>query len=299
MAAVIYLDLYFAKNEPNNPAFAHNFIIFAPSGLKSSVVPSLRTIQKFDPTWILEEPTASEIKRQLIFEFLDQNRTAVKSTRTLNPNTQKIANHQPISNLFGLVAVTNAEKVILDRMTGPNDLEAISEDFRDRQANELRTIIGRIPSLSVFIDEVHHAIDEEIKLRRVVNDWAERGSINSVVGFSGTPYLEKAEKFIVTDELSVATSEISNIVYYYRLVDGIGNFLKKPTVKISSVADSVKIIDAGVRCFLDTYKDTVYYGGLVAKLGIYCGSIEKLEETVFPLVSRILAEYDSKVSQGK
>ena len=41
MAAFIYLDLYFALNEPQNPAFAHNFIIFAPSGLKSSVVPSV------------------------------------------------------------------------------------------------------------------------------------------------------------------------------------------------------------------------------------------------------------------
>lgn len=32
MAAFIYLDLYFAYNEPTNPSFAHNFIIFAPSG---------------------------------------------------------------------------------------------------------------------------------------------------------------------------------------------------------------------------------------------------------------------------
>ncbi|MGF7398601.1 hypothetical protein [Thermoanaerobacterium thermosaccharolyticum] len=45
MAAFIYLDLYFAVNEPDNNAFAHNFIIFAPSGLKSSVVPSLKTIK--------------------------------------------------------------------------------------------------------------------------------------------------------------------------------------------------------------------------------------------------------------
>ena len=28
MAAFIYLDLYFANNEPDNPAFAHNFIVF-------------------------------------------------------------------------------------------------------------------------------------------------------------------------------------------------------------------------------------------------------------------------------
>lgn len=32
MAAFIYLGLYFASQEPNNPALAHNFIVFAPSG---------------------------------------------------------------------------------------------------------------------------------------------------------------------------------------------------------------------------------------------------------------------------
>jgi hypothetical protein len=50
----------------------------------------------------------------MIFEVLDQNKTANKSNKTKNPNVQKIANHQPFSELFGLVAVTNAEKVILD-----------------------------------------------------------------------------------------------------------------------------------------------------------------------------------------
>ena len=32
MAAIIYLDLYFAENEPDNPAFAHNFLVLIPSG---------------------------------------------------------------------------------------------------------------------------------------------------------------------------------------------------------------------------------------------------------------------------
>ena len=68
MAAFIYLDLYFANNEPTNPIFAHNFIIFAPSGLKSSVVPSLKTIQKFNPAWVIPEPAATDIKRKIIFE---------------------------------------------------------------------------------------------------------------------------------------------------------------------------------------------------------------------------------------
>ncbi len=294
MAAFIYLDLYFAQNEPLNPAFAHNFIIFAPSGLKSSVVPSLKTIQKFDPSWVLPEPAASDIKRIVSFELLDQSKTSKKSNKTQNPNVQKIANHQPLSELFGLVAVTNAEKVILDRIQekdGQITLFDESDDDRDRQANELRNLIGKLPSLSIFIDEVHHAVKDEIKLRAVVNKWAENNVINSVIGFSGTPYLEKAEKIWVAEELSVSTSEITNIVYYYPLIKGIGNFLKCPVVKISETADSGRIIEKGVREFLDNYMDTVYDGALTAKLGIYCGSIEKLEETVYPLVSRIAAEY--------
>ena len=294
MAAFIYLDLYFALNEPTNPAFAHNFIIFAPSGLKSSVVPSLKTIQNFNPAWIIPEPAATDIKRMISFEVLDKGKTANKSNKTKNPNVQKIANHQPLSDLFGLVAVTNAEKVILDRIQEKNGQISLfeeSEDEKDKQANELRNLIGKLPSLSIFIDEVHHAVSDEIKLRAVVTKWAENNTINSVIGFSGTPYLEKTEKFKVVDSLAVGTNEITNIVYYYSLIDGVGNFLKRPIVKIADIADSSLIIEKGVREFLDTYKDTVYDDGLTAKLGIYCGTIEKLEETVYPLVSHIVSEY--------
>lgn len=294
MAAFIYLDLYFAYNEPTNPSFAHNFIIFAPSGLKSSVVPSLKTIQNFNPSWILPEPAATDIKRMISFEVLDQSKTAKKSNKTKNPNVQKIANHQPLSELFGLVAVTNAEKVILERIQekqGQINMFEESEDDKDRQANELRNLIGKLPSLSIFIDEVHHAVSDEIKLRAVVTRWAQNHTVNSVIGFSGTPYLDKVEKIKVVDSLSIGTAEITNIVYYYPLIDGVGNFLKRPVVKIADIADSSLIIEKGVREFLDTYKDTVYADGLTAKLGIYCGTIEKLEETVYPQVSRIVAEY--------
>ena len=294
MAAFIYLDLYLANNDPANPAFAHNFIIFAPSGLKSSVVPSLKTIQNFDPTWVIPEPAATDIKRKISFEVLDQGKTAKKSNKTKNPNVQKLANHQPFSQLFGLVIVTNAEKVILDRIKekqGQINLFEKSEDERDRQANELRNLIGKLPSLSVFIDEVHHAVSNEIKLRAVITSWAQNRTVNSVVGFSGTPYLEKVEKFQVAGSLTVGTSEITNIVYYYPLLEGIGNFLKRPVVKIADMTDSRLIIQRGVREFLDMYKDAVYADGSTAKLGIYCGTIEKLEEIVYPLVVGIAAEY--------
>lgn len=294
MAAFIYLDLYFAINEPTNPIFAHNFIIFAPSGLKSSVVPSLKTIQKFNPAWVIPEPAASGIKRKISFEVLDQEKTKSKSNKIKNPNVQKVANHQPLSELFGLVVVTNAEKVILDRIQEKNGQLSFfeeSEDDKDRQANELRNLLGKLPYLSIYIDEVHHAVSDEIKLRAVVNRWAENHTVNSVIGFSGTPYLDKVEKIKVTDKLAVGTAEITNIVYYYPLINGVGNFLKRPIVKIASNVNSTQIIENGVREFLESYKDTVYDGGTVAKLGIYCGSIEKLEEIVYPLVSRLAQEY--------
>lgn len=37
-----------------------------------------------------------------------------------------------------------------------------SDDEKDRQANELRNLIGRILRLAVFVDEVHHAVSDEI-----------------------------------------------------------------------------------------------------------------------------------------
>ena len=186
------------------------------------------------------------------------------------------------------------EKVILDRIQekqGQINMFEESEDDKDQQANELRNLIGKLPSLSIFIDEVHHAVSDEIKLRAVVTRWAQNHTVNSVIGFSGTPYLDKVEKIKVVDSLSIGTAEITNIVYYYPLIDGVGNFLKRPVVKIADIADSSLIIEKGVREFLDTYKDIVYADGLTAKLGIYCGTIEKLEETVYPQVSRIVAEY--------
>lgn len=292
MATFIYLDLYFAINEPENPAFAHNFLVLAPSGLKSSIIPSLKSIQEFDPTWIIPEPTASNLKRMIKFEILDEQKSAKKSNLVRNPNAQKINNHQPLDDLMGLVAITNAEKVILDRIGKDEDPALFDKEelTKIRIANELREIIGRIPHLSVFIDEVHHAADGEIKLRQVVEEWTAQHSFCGVLGFSGTPYLEKAEKVTLADSFVIKNTDLSNVVYYYPLIQGVGNFLKVPEVKFAD-NDTETIVRNGVKEFLDRYRDTVYENGTCAKLAIYCGQIETLEETVFPLVSSIVSEY--------
>ena len=292
MAAFIYLDLYFALNEPDNPAFAHNFMVLAPSGLKSSIIPSLKNIQEFDPTWIIPEPTASNLKRMIKFEILDEQKSAKKSNLVRNPNAQKINNHQPLEDLMGLVAITNAEKVILDRV-GENENASLfsqEEAARIRIANELRDIIGRIPHLAVFIDEVHHAADGEIKLRQVVGEWTKKHSFCGVLGFSGTPYLEKAESVTLADSFIIKNTDLSNVVYNYPLIKGVGNFLKVPEVKYAD-NDTETIVKNGVKEFLDKYRNTVYANGTCAKLAIYCGKIETLEELIYPLVTRIVSEY--------
>lgn len=292
MAAFIYLDLYFAQNEPNNPAFAHNFMVMAPSGLKSSIVPSLKHIKEFDPSWIIPEPTATQLKRLIKFEVLDEQKTANKSNRIKNPNAQKINNHQPLDDLMGLVAITNAEKVILDRYDPDKDPTLFTEDElkRMQQANELRAIIGKLPNLAIYIDEVHHAADGEIKLRQVVNEWTKSHTFNSVLGFSGTPYLESAESVVLAEEFSIRNTDLSNVVYYYPLIEGIGNFLKVPDVKYAD-NETAAIVTNGVTEFLDKYQNTVYANGTCAKLAIYCGQIETLEETVYPIVAEIVASY--------
>lgn len=292
MAAFIYLDLYFAQNDPDNPAFAHNFMVLAPSGLKSSIIPSLKNIRDFDPTWIIPDPTASNLRRIIKFEILDEQKSAQKSNLVRNPNAQKINNHQPLEDLMGLVAITNAEKVILDRVDKDESTNIFTKEelAKIRIANELRDIIGRIPHLAVFIDEVHHAADGEIKLRQVVEEWTKKHSFCGVLGFSGTPYLEKAESITLADSFIIKNTDLSNVVYYYPLIKGVGNFLKIPEIKYAD-NDTETIVKNGVKDFLDKYSSTVYANGTYAKLAIYCGQIETLEELIYPLVASLISEY--------
>ena len=290
MASFIYLDLYFAKLEPENKLFAHNFIILVPSGLKSSIIPSLKSIEKFNPAWILPEPAASEIKNFLAFEVLDQPKSAKKSNRARNPNAQKVNQHLSGGSPFGLVLVVNAEKVILDRLDLSEQLQLIehTEDEKDRQANELRNLIGKILNLQIHIDEVHHTAKDDIKLRQVVTKWNFNGTINSVLGYSGTPYLSSADDIIINNDIKLRFSQITNTVYYYSLIRGVQTFLKKPKVKKAEKLTSIQIIQKGVEEFKELYWNKIYFNGTTAKLGIYCGSINRLETEVYPFLINTL-----------
>jgi len=284
MAAFIYLDLYFAQNEPNNKIFAHNFLVLAPSGLKSSIIPSLKSIENFDPSWVLPEPVASSLKRQLKFEVLDEQKSAKKSNKARNPNAQKVNNCLP--NPFAYVFVVNAEKVILDSFQFTGQLELDLTCINDTH-NDLKAKIAEIPNLSILIDEVHHAATEDKKLRQAINYWQNKGNITTVLGFSGTPYLYKPEKILIND-YSFKFTQISNTVYYYPLIHGIANFLKTPKIKIADKLNKLELIKQGILDFNQQHQNTVYKNGAIAKIAIYCSSIEMLETEVYPLLVKEL-----------
>ena len=216
-----------------------------------------------------------------------------------NPNARKIASRLATPDLMGLVAVTNAEKVILNRAGKFEEktdimLASLSEEERREyeaqfQANELREQIARIPSLCVLIDEVHHANDDQI-LRRVVNRWMKLSNFNSVLGFSGTPYMDPAVTVKIDSEVSVKNKQYANVVDYYPLIEGLGNFLKTPVVRHSDLSPA-EIIDNGLREFLDKYIHLEYGNGAKAKVAVYAPSIAVLEEEIFPQVCAICADY--------
>jgi hypothetical protein len=78
-----------------------------------------------------------------------------------------------------------------------------------------------------------------LNLRQAVNYWHSKGNITTVLGFSGTPYLQKQET-IKAGDYAFKFSQITNTVYYYPLVTAIKKFLKTPTVKIGKTLTAFK-----------------------------------------------------------
>ncbi|MGH7203316.1 MAG: DEAD/DEAH box helicase family protein [Candidatus Levyibacteriota bacterium] len=287
MAAMIYIDLYFNLTA-DDKKFAKNFLIFAPSGLKSSVIPSLRTIEHFDPTWILPKDIAEQIKKQLKFVVLDVNKTEKKSNRIENPNARKVQACLKELDPNGYVFVTNAEKVILDKIIEDpykGTLFEQNDDEKSQRANELRHLLGKVPSLTILIDEVHHNQKEENKLRLVIDKHFTKTAV-SIIGFTGTPYFSRKTKI---ENITLSLDQIPNTVYHYELKNGVRNFLKQPIIK-SFTSDTDTIVKSSLEDFYVKYYQSEYKDGRKPKLAIYCADIEKLEEQVLPLVTEFYHE---------
>jgi superfamily II DNA or RNA helicase len=291
MAAFIYLDLHFARMHPGDLRFAHNFVVFAPSASKTAILPSLQTIRNFDPAWVLPPNDAAELRRLVHFEILDSLGSRRRDKlHGNNPNLEKV-NRLTQTRDFGLVFITNAEKVVMEKLS-PEDQQIADPGslfYDEKKAaevvklNALREKLSQIPRLSVVLDEAHHFFsstgDDEKKLKLAVDILNQHGNVCAVLGFSGTPYLRH---HVPLADSKVKLSQIQLIAYHYSLADGIGRFLKIPHVIGQNIAANQFVADALTNFFRDY--DRTYPGGTLSKIAFYCPSIEKLNTEILPAV---------------
>lgn len=291
MAALIYLDLHFARLHPGDRRFARNFVVFAPQASKTAILPSLQTIRNFDPSWVLPPGDAAELRRIAHFEILD----SLSSNRRdklhgNNPNLEKV-NRLTQTRDFGLIFITNAEKVVIEKLSpeDQNIADPASLYYDEKKAaevvktNALREKLSQIPGISVIVDEAHHFYsgsgENEKKLKLAVDVLNQHGHVCGVLGFSGTPYLKQQ---VSLGDIKVKLSQIQLIVYHYSLADGIGRFLKVPEVVGQNVAPDRFVDEALSRFFKDF--DRTYPNGTPSKIAFYCPSIERLNTEVLPAV---------------
>jgi len=294
MACFIYIDFYFAIIDKSDKRFAHNFIVFAPHASKTAILPSLKTISKFDPKWILPQNEANYLKQLINIEVLDSLSSKRKDKlHGNNPNLEKV-NRLLQTNTFGLVFITNAEKVVLEKSDSRDVVFANSDNLFDAQkrkdefnkSNELRDKLSKIPSLAIILDEVHHVYKGEAKhekkLRKAVNILNQQKNIVSVIGMSGTPYIKT--KLQLGDK-QIVLNQIQDIVYNYSLASGIGNFLKIPEiVKVEDVKENVFIKQSLTKFFNDF--DIIYSNETKSKIVFYCANIKSLNEEILPVINQ-------------
>src|SRR3989338_2968318 len=292
MACFIYLDLYFANLYKKDKRFAHNFIVLAPQASKTAILPSLRTIKEFNPEWILPSKEADRIKQIIQIEILDALSSQRKDKlQGNNPNLEKVNRISQTKNL-GMVFITNAEKVVLERYEEKDKIYADKNSlyYDERKAsevlklNELRNKLSDIPHLGIILDEVHHSYgkngeQEEKKLRKAVNILDQHKNTTCVLGLSGTPYVKHKVK-IGDDEIRL--NQIQDIVYNYYLNQGIGRFLKIPDIKKVDVKEDLFIKQA-LTDFFSKF-DIKYKNGTKSKVVFYCPSIKVLNEKILPVI---------------
>ena len=285
MAAFICIDLHFSRAMPDDRRFARNFIVFAPPSSKTAILPSLKTIRDFDPGWILPPTAAEQARREMRVEILDIPSAGKGQTRAKNPNLAKV-NRLAQTDARGLVFITNAEKVVLERISDKDKLLVdmrVSDREVVKKSNALRERMADIPRFAVILDEAHHTYGKENaekKFRMAVGELAKKGNLTAMLGFSGTPFVPM--KANIGGE-TLRLSQLQDIVYDYPLARGIGRFLKKPNiVKLEGVTEPDFVAESLRTFFAEC--DKTYAGGVKSKIAFYCPSIKVLNEKILPAV---------------
>ncbi len=242
-------------------------------------------IKNFNPKYILPETYANLIRSEIQIEILDALSSKRKSkTQGNNPNLEKVNRLKQQKN-YGLVFITNAEKVVLEKIDYTPLLNNLKEENEVIKINQLREALSQFSNLSVILDEVHHVYgktnNNDKKLRQAIDILNQYSNVSQVVGVSGTPYI-KSSINIGNKKININT--IQDIVYYYPLNEGIGKFLKIPNIKSLEAKDE-DFINKSLDDFFSNY-DKIYNGGIKSKIAFYSTSIESLNKEILPTINK-------------
>ena len=292
MAAFIYLDLHFSRLLSGDSRFARNFVVLAPHAAKTAILPSLKTIGEFDPEWVLPKNAAAEARGEIQVEVLDAPKANPKSTGVNNPNLEKVnrlLQSRGGENVRGLVFITNAEKVVLERLDEYVEVKLGARKKEEaRKHNELRDCMAKIPALSVFLDEAHHTYSrnetDEKKLRQAVAVLDNGGNLREVEGFSGTP-LGKTQMDI--GGCTIRPKYLQDVLYHFPLAKGIGRFLKTPKVVGYEDVREEAFVSKALDEFFGDY-DIEYQSGAKSKIAFYCPTVAALNKEILPAVKKWL-----------
>ena len=281
IAAFIYIDLYMYMKTKDEKKYAQNFIIIAPPSKKTSILPSLKTIKMFNPRWILPDSDAKELNKIIKIEVLDDIPNKDK-LQNQNPNLAKInrmINGHSLANVF----ILNAEKV-LPEYNNEIDFEDLekSQQTKINRAEKIKKALSEIKNVEIFLDEAHHTYSDDEKKKKIRNQIDIINSNNNVilcVGMSGTPYVSRKIKFS-NNILNI--QEIQDIVFYYPLVEGKGNFLKTPVIKKVDASDDT-LVKTALTDFFKNY-NIKYKNNSLSKIVFYCSNTTTLNEKILPKI---------------
>lgn len=281
MAIFIYIDLYMYLKTGDTERYAYNFIVLAPSARKTAILPALKTIKLFNPSWILPDAEAKTLKKLLKIEILDDSAKDDK-LQNQNPNLSKI-NRTINGHEYANVFILNAEKVLPEKVLQEEyELLPKSQKTRIKKAEKIKDALSNLKNIQIFLDEAHHSYssdNESKKLRTQLDVINKNKNINCCIGMSGTPYVNRK---IMFQNKKLITSDIQDIVFYYPLTDAISNFLKTPIIKKVN-GDEKLLIKSSLTDFFKNF-DITYNNLTKSKIAFYCPSIEDLNERVLPII---------------
>ena len=307
MATTIFYEFLLANKYPEDKAYCHNALVFAPD---KTVLQSLKEILTFDKSKVIPPEYVNWLDTNLKFYFLDETGDSLNTIdnsrfNVIISNTQKIilkkqhktrsAQEELFADSSNLYKAKSVNKAFEDLYDFGVDNEA------DLLMNQRFAKLMRMEQLGIYVDEAHHvfgsklAVDFGLKdtatsLRNTINQLAinlmEAGT--NVVGcynYTGTPY--------------IGSQTLPEVVYSYGLRESIDNqYLKRVDLKsFKNVKDkTTAFVRLAINEFWNENKDK-RFEKMLPKLALFASTIEELQKQLRPAVEKVLGELNIPISR--